>query len=92
MDVVIGTARYGLTNANFEAGTAVIDCPGITDEDLGRVSFDGPFHATFTVVFGKGQPLDGQPIVPTLFRMADLAKGVVDTCRRLFPGYVTTTY
>jgi hypothetical protein len=91
MSVVIGAARFVITGADFKEGTAVIDCSTVdrADIDLGRIDLEGNFEAAFTVVFGKGHPLDGEPIVPTLLDMTSVAQSLVERCRGLFPGYVS---
>jgi hypothetical protein len=69
--------------ANF---VATVDCPGIQGPEDFRLNDD--LRASFDVIFAKGQPLEGQAIVPTLRKLADVAVGVVETCQGLFPNHV----
>jgi hypothetical protein len=73
--------------ANF---VATVDCPGI--QSPGDFNLNNDLKASFDVIFGKGQPFEGEAIVPTLTKLTDLATGVVEVCGGLFPGYVTTIY
>jgi hypothetical protein len=38
----------------------------------------------FTIVFGEGQPLEGQPVVPALHQLAQLASGIVQTIEKAY--------
>jgi hypothetical protein len=38
----------------------------------------------FAVVFGQGQPLQGQPVAPTLHQLAQLVSGIVETIERAY--------
>jgi hypothetical protein len=61
---------------------ALIDCPGITSLDEFRIG--GKFKATLNITFRKGQPFEGQAIVPTLLGLVDVASGFVEKCENLF--------
>ena len=65
--------------ANF---VATLDCLGI--KSSGEFQLDDNLDATFSVVFGKGQPLEGQPIVPALTEISGVVKRFIDRCEEHF--------
>jgi hypothetical protein len=83
-----GTDFQAVDNgANF---VATVDCPGIQSPGDFRLNED--LKASFAVVFGNGQPFEGEAIVPTLSQLADLVTGVIQTCEGLFPNHIITVY
>jgi hypothetical protein len=36
------------------------------------------------ISFGKGQPLEGEPVIPTLHNLAQLKGGIIETFAALF--------
>ena len=44
------------------------------------------FKWSFDIAFGEGQPLEGESVIPTLYQLASLAKGIVQTFETHFTG------
>jgi len=87
LEFMIGDELFSLTGTDFQPNadgsnfTATIDCRGVDPEQFKR---GDRFNASFTMVFGKGQPFDGQPIIPTLLNLCDVAKDFIKTCEAHF--------
>jgi hypothetical protein len=52
--------------------------------DTGELEGEKKFDASFEIVFDKGQPLEGQSIVPTLSNLADVVEGFIEVCETTF--------
>jgi hypothetical protein len=65
---------------------AVVDCPGIASRDEFKIG--GELEASLAIVFRKGQPFEGEPIVPALLSLVALAQGFVGECEDLFAPLV----
>lgn len=44
-----------------------------------EMQFDDNMKPSFKIAFGKGQALEGQPVIPTLHQLSQLVSGVIDT-------------
>jgi hypothetical protein len=81
-------APITLTGADFTSHAAganfvaILDCPGIKSADDFKI--DGKIDATFSVVFGKGQPLEGQPIVLALTEISNVVMRFIEKCEGHF--------
>lgn len=90
LEALAGDTRLLLGAADFKLNedgtnlTALVDVPEGIDAD--NFKFDGNFEAAFEVVFAKGQPLEGQPIVPTLREIANVCEGFIKACETVFLG------
>jgi hypothetical protein len=47
------------------------------------------FHFGFEIAFGEGQIFDGDPVVPTLTQLVDLAEGIIDIFAKQIFGLAT---
>jgi len=65
---------------------AVVDCPGIASRDEFKIG--GELEASLAIVFRKGHPFEGEPIVPALLSLVALAQGFVGECEDLFAPLV----
>jgi hypothetical protein len=88
MNITLGGERITLRGLNFQPDgsgrtfSAEIACPdGVSGEDF---KSDDNLDATFTIVFGPSQPLQGKPIVPTLLQFSDLIKSFIKSCEAAF--------
>jgi hypothetical protein len=94
MSVFLGEKEISLGGTDFQAdesGTefvAMIESPGEAELKFGQ-----NFDATFEIVFGKGQPFEGQSIMPALLQLADVAKSFLQACEAGFlpPGAPTAS-
>lgn len=86
MDITVDGKDIALGRANFQSNedgtniTAVIEFPS----EVGNVKIKQEFDPAFEIVFGKGQPLDGKPIVPTLLQLTDVAESFIKSCEDAF--------
>lgn len=55
-----------------------------TDSAVYKRKIGDELNATFQVVFGKGQPLYGEPVIPALTTLVEMAEGIVE----LFEGII----
>lgn len=62
-------------------GMVVISAPASDKYKLGK-----KFKITFDVLFGDGQPFEGEPVIPTLKQLSELVDGIVDTFSMLYSG------
>jgi hypothetical protein len=46
--------------------------------------FEGYGQPAFAVLFGEGQPFEGQPVVPTLHQLSQLVSGVVEAIEKAY--------
>jgi hypothetical protein len=60
-------------------GTIVISFPIVNNLKIGDES-----EPTFDVLFGRGQPFEYEPVVPTLKQLSELIDGIIDTFVRHF--------
>jgi hypothetical protein len=49
----------------------------------GKFTFEGHGQPTFAVLFGKGQPFQGQPVIPTLQQLSQLVAGTVQAIEQV---------
>ena len=87
VDISFEGKTYSLGVTDFQPDsdglifTALFDISGAT---LHQFKVERNFHPSFEVVFGKGQPLEGQSIVETLVKLTDVAKRFVKACEARF--------
>lgn len=80
LEVMFGNELFSLAGRDFQPNAdgsnfvAIIDCPGV---DPNQFKSRDKFNASFTIVFGKGYPLEGQPIIPTLSTLCNVAESFI---------------
>lgn len=82
-----------LTNVNGKAGGAIFkNCTFAVGEGgilnilgmPGKFEFQGYGKPAIAVSFDKGQPLEGQPVIPTLHQLSQVVLGVIQTVEKAF--------
>lgn len=98
-NIFLGEKESSLGRMDFKQDEPGGDLVAVIDRPAGSGEFrSGPiFNPCFEIVFGRGQPFEGQLIVPTLSGSADLAKDFIQACEECFvlkkePGAPTAAY
>ncbi len=82
-----------LRNVTGKAGPVELDGCSFTADESGKLNvfgmpeeftFVGYGEPVFMVVFGKGQPFEGEAIVPTLHQLSQLISGTVDAFEQAY--------
>lgn len=77
-DVVVGNSRLSFRGCSFGVSNSgelnIISSP----MQGGDIQINGYGQPTFTVLFGDGTPLEGEPIIPTLTQLMQLVSGILD--------------
>lgn len=87
IEAIVGKKRFALGVTDFKPTgdgrnlVATIDLPFVV---FGQVKIQTEIQPAFEVVFGKGQPLEGEPIIPTLSNIADTCEGLIKACQTHF--------
>jgi hypothetical protein len=87
VDISFEGKTYSLGVTDFQPDNdgltfaALFEIPGAT---LHQFKVERNFHPSFEIVFGKGQPLEGQGIMETLFKLTNVAKRFVEACEAHF--------
>ena len=61
-------------------GARLITMPAPENIEVGQ-----EFQATFEVSFGRGQPFQYEPVVPTLHQLTELVAGIIETFKAHCP-------
>lgn len=70
-----------LPEGNGFTFNAFFEIPGAT---LHEFTVEPNFRATFEVVFGKGQPLEGQSVIESVSKISTVAERFVEACEARF--------
>jgi hypothetical protein len=84
LDVSFDGTTHSLGMTDFQPDTDGLTFTALFRATLHQLNMKGNFQPSFEIVFGKGQPLEGQPIVVTLFNITDVAERFVETCEAHF--------
>jgi hypothetical protein len=69
------------TNCTFAAGeSGILNVLGMP----GKFEFQGYGKPAISISFDKAQPLEGQPVIPTLQQLAQIVLGVIQTVEKAF--------
>jgi hypothetical protein len=88
LQVAVGNDIISLGPADFQAddnGNQFAASVNIPSDLPAGLKLGNDFKASFTIVFGKGQPLDGQPIVEALTKLANISERFIEKCEAFFP-------
>jgi hypothetical protein len=76
--IVSGMRFEDLTVTVREGGIADLVGFGFDGSADMKIDIQGDRQATFTVLFGKGQPLENDPVIPTLTQLSQLVSTIID--------------